>query len=141
MITESPITNAELFSKRETACWGEVYSWRGLSSMESETVWHRSCRPGSASPYRLTAVLTVEELTGEDGFRVMIREQSIRTEQPYLGERQVYWYESPQFNRLSDAQLWGDWAITRWHQTDRFTAAGATCRTDLDERGNPYGDF
>ena len=110
--------------------------------MESETVWHRSCRPGSDSPYRLTAVLTVEEVEYTDGaqFRVMIREQSIREQEPYLGERRVYWYESPEFNRLSDAQLWGDWAITRWHQTERFTAAGATIRTDLDERGNPYGE-
>ena len=136
---ESTITTAELFSKRETACWGDVHHWRGLSSMESETVWHRSCRPGSESPYRLTAVLTVEELQGEDGFRVMIREQSIRQQEPYLGERQVSWYESPRFNRLSDAQLWGDWAIIRWHQTERFTAAGATIRTDLDDMGNPYG--
>ena len=127
------------YVKRETACWGEVYSWRGLSSMESETVWHQSCRPGSDSPYRLTAVLTVEQLN-EDCFQVMIREQSIREQEPCLGERQVYWYESPEFNRLSDAQLWGDWAITRWHQTERFTAAGATIRTDLDERGNPYGE-
>lgn len=137
--TESPITVSELFSKRETACWGEVYSWRGLCSLESETVWHRSCRPGSDFPYRLTALLTVEELRGEDGFRVMVREESIREEEPFLGETQVYWYESPRFNRLSDAQLWGDWAITRWHQTERFTSAGATTRTDLDEKGNPYG--
>ena len=139
-LQQSPITASELFSKRETACWGEVQSWRGLSSMESETVWHKSCRPGSDSPYRLTAVLTVEELSGEDGFRVMAREQSIRKQPPSLGERQVYWYESPRFNRLSDAQLYADWAITRWHQTQRFTAAGMTIRTDLDERGNPYGD-
>ena len=127
------------YLERETACWGEVYSWRGLSSMESETVWHQSCRPGSDSPYRLIAVLTVEQLN-EDCFQVMIREQSVREQAPCLGERQVYWYESPEFNRLSDAQLWGDWAITRWHQTERFTAAGATIRTDLDERGNPYGE-
>jgi len=125
------------YSKRETACWGEVYSWRGVCSMESETVWHQSCRPGSDSPYRLTAVLTVEELSGEDGFRVMIREQSIREQEPYRGERTVYWYESPQFNRLSDAQLWADWAIVRWHQTERFTASGAIIRTDLDDAGNP----
>ena len=138
--TESPITALELFTKRETACWGEVYTWRGLSSLESETVWHRSCRPGSDFPYRLTAELTVEELRGEDGFRVMIREQSIREQEPLLGERQVYWYESPSFNRLSDAQLWGDWAISRWHQSERFTASGARIRTDLDERGNPYGE-
>jgi len=130
----------ETFVKRETACWGEVHSWRGLCSMESETVWHRSCRPGSDSPYCLTAELTVEELQGEDGFRVMIRESSIRHSEPCAGKLQVYWYESPEFNRLSDAQLWGDWAITRWHQTERFTAAGATIRTDLDERGNPYGE-
>ena len=133
---ESPITVAELFAKRETACWGEVYSWRGLCSMESETVWHRSCRPGNDPPCRLTAVLTVEELPGEDGFHVMIREQSIREHEPYRGTREVYFYESPRFNCLADAQLWGDWAITRWHQTERFTAAGATIRTDLDERGN-----
>jgi len=138
MPEKSPITEQELSAKRETACWGEVYSWRGLCSMESETVWHRSCRPGSDSPYRLTAVLTVEELPGEDGFRVMAREQSVREQPPYLGERQVYHYESPRFNRLCDAQLYGDWAITRWHQTERFTAAGMTVRTDLDERGNPY---
>ena len=130
----------ETFVKRETACWGEVYSWQGLCSLVSDTVWHRSCRPGSDSPYLLTAELTVEELRGEDGFRVMIREQSIREQEPCLGERQVYWYESPEFNRLSDAQLWAEWAIIRWHQTDRFTAAGATIRTDLDERGNPYGE-
>ena len=69
---------------------------------------------------------------------MMIKEESIREQQPCLGERWVYWYESPEFNRLSDAQLWADWAITRWHQTERFTAAGATIRTDLDEKGNPY---
>ena len=137
---ETTITTAELFSKRETACWGEVQSWRGLASMESETVWHRSCRPGSDHPYRLTAVLTVEEIEFTDGahFRVMIREQSIREHEPYRGSREVYHYESPRFNQLSDAQLWGEWAITRWHQTERFTAAGATLRVDLDERGNPY---
>ena len=139
MNTQSTITGAELFSKRETACWGEVYSWRGLASLESETVWHRSSRPGSDSPYLLTAELTVEELQGEDGFRVMIRESSIRHTEPGVGELLVNWYESPQFNRLADAQWWADWAITRWHQTDRFTAAGATVRADLDEKGNPYG--
>ena len=138
-VSQSPITVQELSAKRETACWGEVYSWRGLCSLESETVWHRSCRPGSEPhPYRLTAVLTIEELPDEDGFQVTVREQSIRETEPYRGSRDVYWYESPIFNRLSDAQLYGDWAITRWHQTERFTAAGMTVRTDLDERGNPY---
>ena len=134
------ITTTELFSKRETACWGDVYSWHGLSSMESETVWHRCCRPGSDHPYRLTAVLTVEEVEFTDGqqFHVMIREQEVREHEPYRGSRNVFWFESPLFNQLSDAQLWGDWAITRWHQTDRFTAAGASLRLDLDERGNPY---
>ena len=142
MTTQSPITGSELFAKRETACWQEVHHWRGLASMESETVWHRSCRPGNDHPYRLTAVLTVEELPGEDGFRVMIREQLLRDrdDDPYRGDIDVRWFESPEFNRLSDAQLWGDWAITRWHQTERFTAAGATIRTDLDEKGNPYGE-
>ena len=91
------------------------------------------------SPFPVPEII-VEELSGEDCFRLMIREQSIREQEPYKGQRQVYHYESPRFNRLSDAQLWGEWAITRWHQTDRFTAAGAHIRTDLDERGNPYGD-
>lgn len=143
MIIESPITSTELFSKRETACWGEVHSWRGLTSMESETVWNRCSRPGNPDyMYRLTAELTVKQISGEDSYHVMIREQLLRDRDgdPFWGEIDVRWYESPEFNRLSDAQLWGDWAITRWHQTERFTAAGASVRFDLDERGNPYGD-
>ena len=143
MITESPITGSELFAKRETACWQEVHHWRGLASMESETVWNRCSRPGNPDyMYRLTAELTVEQISGEDSYRVMIREQILRDRDgdPFWGTVEVSWYESPGFNRLSDAQLWGDWAITRWHQTERFTAAGATIRTDLDEKGNPYGE-
>lgn len=138
MNTQSTITTAELFSKRETACWGEVESWRGLSSMESELVWHRCNRPGNDHPYQLTAELTVEEIGGEDEFNVMIRETLTRVEAPYAGTVEVVWFESPRFNRLSDAQLWADWAIIRWHQTERFSAAGATLRLDLDAKGNPY---
>ena len=143
MNTATPITIADLYAKRETACWGEVSSWRGLSSMESETVWHRCNHPNNPDyMYRLTAELTVEEIEFTDGtqFRVMIKEtlQRDRIGDPFYGSVDVSWYESPEFNRLSDAQLWADWAIVRWHETERFSASGATLRTDLDAKGNPY---
>ena len=36
-----------------------------------------------------------------------------------------------------DAQLFGDWAIERWHATGTFGAAGMDLRLDLDQDGNP----
>lgn len=120
-------------AKRETACWSEVETWRGLSSMSSELVYNKQCRPGSDLDRLITAELDINELSGDDGFYVMIKE----TDRCFRnGDKVVYWYESPKFNRLSDAQLWADWAIERWHQTLRFTASGAEIRLDLDEKGN-----
>ena len=106
--------------------------------MQSELVYNRQCRPSSDLDRLLTAELDVSELSYEDGFRVMIKEidQCFRN-----GDTLVYWYESPKFNRLSDAQLWAEWALERWHETLRFTASGAEIRLDLDDKGNPHGEL
>ena len=139
-LSQSPITLQELSAKRETACWGNVWSWRGLVSIQSETVWHRSNRnPDDGFPYRLTAELTCEQLSGEDSFRVIVREESLRISPPNLGQSEITWLESPTFPTLSDAQRYADWAITVWHQQGTFAAAGFTIRWDLDQKGNPTG--
>ena len=141
-LSQSPITVQELSAKRETACWGEVNHWRGLVSIQSETVWHRSNRkPDPGFPYRLTAELTCEEQAFTDGedFRVMVREESLRLAEPSLGQTVIHWHESPRFPTLADAQRYADWAVTVWHRQGTFTAAGFTVRWDLDQKGNPTG--
>ena len=127
-------------TKRETACWGDVQHCAGLASLESETVWHRSNRAADAE-YIRTAWLSVEELPESrhdlPTFRVLARDQWIRRSGKYQGTVEVSWFESGTFDRLCDAQLFADWAITRWHAADTFGASGMTLRLDLDANGNP----
>ncbi len=126
--------------KRETACWGEVQHCAGLASLESETVWHRSNRAADAE-YIRTAWLSVEQLPESrhdlPTFRVLARDQWIRRSGKYQGTVEVSWFESGTFDRLCDAQLFADWAITRWHAADTFGASGMELRLDLDPDGNP----
>ena len=150
-VSQSPITVQELSAKRETACWGEVEHWRGLVSVQSETVYHRSFRDvvltpngyevkdRSHWPVRLTAELTCEEKAFTDGehFRVMIRHETLFLSGPGKGQSEILWLESPKFPTLSDSQRYADWAITVWHQQGTFTAAGCRIRWDLDRKGNP----
>ena len=152
-VSQSPITAQELSAKRETACWGEVEHWRGLVSMQSETVFHRSFRDvvltstgyetrcRSYWPVMLTAELTCEEKAFYDGehFRVMVRQESLSLSGPGKGQSEILWLESPRFPTLSDAQRYADWAITVWHQQGTFSSAGFTIRWDLDQKGNPTG--
>jgi len=127
-------------TKRETACWGDVQHCAGLASLESETVWHRSNRAADAE-YIRTAWLSVEQLPESrhdlPTFRVLARDQWIRRAGKYQGTVEVSWFESGTFDRLCDAQLFADWAITRWHAADTFGASGMTLRIDLDANGNP----
>jgi hypothetical protein len=126
--------------KRETACWGDVQNCGGLLSLESETVWHRSNRAQDAE-YIRTARLSVEQLPESrhdlPTFRVLARDQWIRRAGKYAGTVEVSWFESGTFDRLCDAQLFGDWAIGRWHAAGTFGAAGMDLRLDLDQDGNP----
>ena len=126
--------------KRETACWGDVQHCGGLVSLESETVWHRSNREPDAE-YIRTAWLSVEQLPESrldlPTFKVLARDQWIRRSGKYQGTVEVSWLESSTFDRLCDAQLFADWAITRWHQAGTFAAAGMALRLDLDSSGNP----
>lgn len=126
--------------KRETACWGDVQHRFNLSSLSSETVWHRSNRDPE-SDYIRTAWLEVEQLpeTAFDAplFVVRARDQWIRRAGKYAGTVEVSWFESGTFNRLCDAQLFADWAIERWHAACTFGAAGMNLRLDLDHDGNP----
>ena len=105
--------------------------------MDSEDIWHRRCRPGGDSDYQLTARISIEQPTGEDTFQAIVREELLRTEAPNLGALEVTWYESPTFPTLRDAQLFADWAITRWHSEEQWSAAGFEW-VDLDPQGNPW---
>lgn len=126
--------------KRETACWGDVQHIHGLASMQSEAVWHRSNRNQDAD-YIRTAWLEVEQLAESRYesplFVVRARDQWIRRAGKYAGTVEVSWFESGTFDRLCDAQLFGDWAIERWHATGTFGASGMELRLDWDENGNP----
>jgi hypothetical protein len=127
-------------TKRETACWGDVQHRGHLSSLASETVWHRSNRDPDAE-YIRTAWLEVEQLpeTAYESPLFVVRacDQWIRRAGKYQGTVEVSWFESGTFYRLSDAQLFGDWAIERWHATGTFGAAGMDLRFDLNPEGNP----
>lgn len=127
-------------TKRETACWGDVLQRANLSSLESDTIWHRSNRDPEAEFIR-TAWLTVEQLpeTAFESplFTVTARDQWIRSSGKYQGTVEVSWFESGTFDRLADAQLFGDWAVERWHAAGTFGASGMTLRFDLDPNGNP----
>ena len=152
-VSQSPITVEKLSAKRETACWGEVEHWRGLVSVQSETVYHRSFRDvvltpngyevkdRSHWPVRLTAELTCEEESFSDGddFFVTVRQESLSMAGPSQGQTEILWLESTRFPTLSDAQRYADWAITVWHQQGTFAAAGFSIRWDLDQKGNPTG--
>jgi hypothetical protein len=126
--------------KRETACWGDVQHVHGLPSLQSETVWHRSNRDQDAD-YIRTAWLEVEQLPESRYesplFVVRARDQWIRKGGKYAGTVEVSWFESGTFDRLCDAQLFGDWAIERWHQAGTFGASGMELQLGLDENGNP----
>jgi hypothetical protein len=126
-------------TKRETACWGDVQHCSGLVSLASETVWHRSNREPDAD-YIRTAWLSVEQLPESrhdlPTFKVLARDQWIRRSGKYQGAVEVSWFESGTFDRLCDAQLFADWAITRWHAAGTFGASGMELRLDLDQNGN-----
>lgn len=127
-------------TKRESACWGDVQHRANLCSLESEAIWHRSNRNPEADFIR-TAWLQVEQLpeTAFDSplFVVRARDQRIRRAGKYTGMVEVSWFESGTFDRLCDAQLFGDWAIERWHAAGTFGASGMDLRLDLDQDGNP----
>jgi hypothetical protein len=124
---------------RETADWSEVHCFRGIHSIESADIYHRLQRDPQVSKEELTQCrLTVEGLSGEDGYNVMARDSYQRLIGPYAGQEQVSWLESPVFPTLRSAQLFADWAIERWHQEGSFSHAGFTLRHDLDAQGNPY---
>lgn len=129
-------------TKRETACWGDVQHRANLCSLESETIWHRSNRDPETEFIR-TAWLSVDQLpeTAFESplFKVTARDQWIRRSGKYQGTVEVSWLESGTFDRLADAQLFGDWAIERWHATGTFCATGMDLRFDLDHSGNARG--
>ena len=128
-------------TKRETACWGDVQHRANLCRLDSEVVWHRSNRNPDAD-YIRTAWLELEQLpeTAFDSplFVVRARDQWIRRAGKYAGTVEVSWFEYGTFDRLCDAQLFGDWAIERWHAADTFGAAGMELRPELDHNGNPW---
>ena len=124
---------------RETPCWSEVHSWRGLASIESADIYHRLQRDPGINKESLTQCrITVEELNDEDGFHVMVRDSYQRLVGPYAGQEQVCWFESPVFPTLRSAQLFAEFALERWHQEGHFSHGGFECRHDLDAQGNPY---
>tara|TARA_R110001592_G_scaffold162401_2_gene395579 strand:+ start:4133 stop:4540 length:408 start_codon:yes stop_codon:yes gene_type:complete len=124
---------------RETADWSDVHSWQGISSMDSADIWHRLQRdPGIASESLTQCRMTVSQLTGEDGFNVMVRDSYKRLVGRYAGEESVTWRESPVFPTLRSAQLFAEWALERWHAEGSFSHAGFEARYDLDAQGNPY---
>ena len=124
---------------RETPCWSDVQCWRGIHSIESADIYHRLQRDPGINKESLTQCrVTVEGLTGEDGYNVMVRDSYQRLIGPYAGQEQVSWHESPVFPTLRSAQLFAEWAIERWHQEGSFSHEGFEIRHDLDAQGNPY---
>ena len=130
----------QTFVKRETACWGDVQHISGLASLKSEVVWHKSNRNQDADFIR-TAWLEVEQLEESRHesplFVVRARDQWIRRAGKYAGTVEVSWFQSGTFDRLCDAQLFGDWAIERWHAADTFGASGMELLQEVDQNCNP----
>ena len=82
--------------------------------MDSADIWHRLQRdPGIASESLTQCRMTVSQLTGEDGFNVMVRDSYKRLVGRYAGEESVTWRESPVFPTLRSAQLFAEWALER----------------------------
>ena len=123
---------------RETPCWSDVHNWRGIASIESETIWHRSQRDSEISKESLTQCrITVEGIAGWDGYRVLVRDSYQRLIGSDAGQEQVDWFESPVIPTLRSAQLFAEFALERWHQEGSFSHAGFEIRFDLDAQGNP----
>lgn len=124
---------------RETPCWSEVLYFNGRAELHSADIYHRLQRDPGINAESLTQCrLMVEQLHGEDGFRVMARDDYRRLVGNYANQPQVSWYESPHFPSLKSAQLFAEWALERWHQEGCFNHAGLKYRGDLDPMGNPF---